>query len=490
MPSRNGLKNLWDILTWGTVVSFSLCLGCDRGATETTTRQEPAETKQDQGPLRLVVVDDPEFADAILAQWAARAETQLDVRQITIAEMLDDAKSLDTDVVIYPSRYLGELVERRLIMPLPTEAISAKDFEWSDILELVRLRETAWGEKTYAVPLGSPVPLLWYRPDLLQAASVEVPRTWPAYVEAAKKLANRESLGAAASAADRPWSGTLEPLASSSAVDIFFAHAAASVRHRSQYSTLFDFRTMEPLINGPAFVEALEQLVEIARLSPESLTRGVDQVRESFVRGECAMAIAWPSRGAPQVRDLPAPRPVAFSELPGSDRVYNASEKKWESRRAEESSMVPLLGAAGRIGSITRESPRARSSLNLLRLLSSTAWSTEVAPQSKSTAPFRHSHRDHASNWLDEGLDSGAGESYFEAIQSANSRPLYLLTLRLPGRDEYHAALASAIDAALRGELAPTDALEQAATRWREITAKRDLEKQRQAYRRSLGLEF
>ena len=219
MCLRMGLTNLWGVFTWSTVVSLCLCLGCDRGETGTTARQEPAETKQDQGPLRLVVVDDPEFADAILAQWAARAETQLNVRQITAAEMLDESKSLDTDVVIYPSRYLGELVERRLIMPLPKEAISAKDFEWSDILELVRLRETAWGEKTYAVPLGSPIPLLWYRPDLLEAASVDVPRSWPAYIEAAKKLANRESLGAAAGAADRPWSGTLEPLASNSAVD-------------------------------------------------------------------------------------------------------------------------------------------------------------------------------------------------------------------------------------------------------------------------------
>lgn len=471
----------------------SMMVGCNNRSSEPVGKAESSENKPDQGPLRLCVVDDPEFAEAIETQWAARAETPLEVRRITATELLAE-KSLNTDVLIYPSRYLGELAERGVIMVLPPEALKERDFEWSDILELVRLRETAWGEKTYAVPLGSAPPVLWYRPDLLRAAGLEVPRTWPEYLEATRRLSDRDALRAASvdatGASDRPWSGTLEPLRKDSAVDLFFAHAAPSVRHRSQYSTFFDFRTMEPLIAGPPFVEALEQLMELAKLSPASTGLGIDQVREAFVRGECAMAIAWPSRAEPQVRDLPQPRQVAFAELPGSDRAYNASDKKWESRRAEESPFVPMLGVAGRMGSITRESPRARSSLNLLRLLASSEWSSEVSPRSRATAPFRQSHRSQAANWIDEGLDGASGDTYFAALQSANTRPQYLLTLRLPGRDEYHAALADSVEAAVRGELAPQAALEQVAARWREITEKHGIEKQRQAYRRSLGLDF
>ena len=62
-----------------------------------------------------------------------------------------------------------------------------------------------------------------------------------------------------------------------------------------------------------------------------------------------------------------------------------------------------------------------------------------------------------------------------------------LSTLRIPGRDQYLLALDQAVADALAGQDARA-ALETAANRWREITTQLGLEKQRAAYRRSLGL--
>jgi multiple sugar transport system substrate-binding protein len=65
----------------------------------------------------------------------------------------------------------------------------------------------------------------------------------------------------------------------------------------------------------------------------------------------------------------------------------------------------------------------------------------------------------------------------------------WLGALCLPGRAEYLAALDPPVAAAVRGQKAPADALRKAAARWKQITERLGLDRQRTAYRRSLGLE-
>jgi multiple sugar transport system substrate-binding protein len=71
----------------------------------------------------------------------------------------------------------------------------------------------------------------------------------------------------------------------------------------------------------------------------------------------------------------------------------------------------------------------------------------------------------------------------------AASKLQQFVSLRLPGRDEYLAALDAAVAQAVAGDAKPADALATAAAKWREITARIGLENQRRALRRDLGLE-
>ena len=65
----------------------------------------------------------------------------------------------------------------------------------------------------------------------------------------------------------------------------------------------------------------------------------------------------------------------------------------------------------------------------------------------------------------------------------------WLGALCLPGRTEYLAALDAAVASAVRGRKSPAEALRDAAAQWRQITARLGLDRQRTAYRRSLGLD-
>jgi len=106
---------------------------------------------------------------------------------------------------------------------------------------------------------------------------------------------------------------------------------------------------------------------------------------------------------------------------------------------------------------------------------------------SSATTLFRDSQLASAGRWTG-GIEAATAKVYGETLQKSSKLQRFV-SLRLPGRDEYLAALDAAVQQALSGEKPPADALVAAAARWREITEKIGPEKQRRALRRDLGLE-
>ncbi len=118
------------------------------------------------------------------------------------------------------------------------------------------LRETAWGEQTYAVPLGSPVFVCFYRPDVFEKLGRKPPQTWIDYQRLVNFFVEGDKSNASSKA---PQSlpveyGTLEPLAPGWAGNVLLARAAAYAKHRDYYSTLFDKESLEPRITAEPFV--------------------------------------------------------------------------------------------------------------------------------------------------------------------------------------------------------------------------------------------
>ena len=90
---------------------------------------------------------------------------------------------------------------------------------------------------------------------------------------------------------------------------------------------------------------------------------------------------------------------------------------------------------------------------------------------------------------MEKPVSALAAVQYGDATEAALRHEQWLGALRMPGRAEYLAALDEAVAAAVGGKKAPLDALLQADKKWREITARLGLDRQRAAYRHSLGLE-
>jgi multiple sugar transport system substrate-binding protein len=451
----------------------------------------PSPVPPDTGkPIRLLVIDDPAMAAAIERTWRSRSEAPLEVLQRSSAD-LGAASRLGADAVIYPSGLLGALAERGLLFPLTAEMQEEGDLRQGEVFDMLRLREVRWGESVYGVSFGSPVFLLAYRADLLEQMELKPPATWDEYRRVAARLHEMRGEDGKTAAIAEAWAPGWSALT-------LLARAAPYVRHRDQYSDLFDFTSMKPLIDGPPFVRALEEMTAgIEYASPDSLKSAPHDAFRAVAEGRAAMALAWPppaesepgkefSRQVDGGEDA-APL-VRWAELPGSPDVYSVSDEEWEQRQAGEPQRIPLLSAAGRLGSVTRESSRSRAALHVLAILSA-EQSREVAAASPATTLYRQSHMAAISNWYPAATDEEEAPSYAAAAQESLTRGVWLFSPRVPGRDRYLAALDEAVQKALKKELSPKDALAQAAKEWEAITEDFGRSEQLQAYRRSLGLE-
>ncbi len=441
--------------------------------------------------LHVLVIDDTDLAEAIEQEWRARSDTAIKLYQSTTAEVTAaDGKSLEPDVVVFPSGLLGELAEQERIVPLEKRLLEGEDFNQQDVFEFLRRGETTWGKQVFAVSLGSPQLTLMYRQDVFESLDLTPPTTWDAYQQLVDRLADRDALGDHAPAADEPWYAAREPLGDGWAGQLLLARAAAYVRHPNQYSTLFDLRDMRPLIDGDSFVKALEELVKAAPAEADARATTPAQVRSDFLSGRCAMAFTWPSHADAALGDQPAgdAMQVGFAQLPGSADVFNFRSQEWETRAGGEPTTVPLLASAGRLAALTHSGRRSSAANKMLLWLGGFELGNIVCPTSPATTLFRSSQISSARRWVNPQLGDRAATEYGELLRDSQSQSTWLLSIRIPARQKYLMALDLAVHRALDGE--PADkSLSEAAASWQQITDEIGRDKQKAAYTRSIGLE-
>lgn len=488
MPFRAPPHSRLRLLSFALACCALALSACPWSKPDSQTGKSNAEPKP-IGVVRLLVVDDLPLAEAITRQWQARAEGELEIKNVTSEELVA-LKKFSADAIIYPSGLLGELAERELVVPVPKDVIADEQFDRPDLLPNSGQREVTWGTTVYAVSLGSPQLVILYRADLFEQLKLDPPETWADYQAAAEKLSDRALLGNRVPPSGTPWNGACEPLGPGWEGQTLLARAAAYAKHPDQYSTLFNMKTMEPLIAGPPFVKALKELAAAAKLGPgDANSFSPHDVRREFLAGHCGLALTWPTAARSEAK-LESKSDVAtrISELPGSQEVYNFPQSKWE-KLSTETVRVPLLATAGRLGSVTKESRRGKQAFNVLVWISGREWSSQIASQSRDTTLFRHSHLAAPQGWVDSSLDPESAGQYSKAVEQANQRSGWLSSPTLPGRARYLAALDKAVQSVLTEKATPVDALNAAAEEWRAITADFGVDKQRIAYQRSLGID-
>jgi ABC-type glycerol-3-phosphate transport system substrate-binding protein len=435
--------------------------------------------------LVLLVVDDPRLGEAIKREWRGTTEKEVTVLNVSASD-LATANRLPGDAVIFAGGLIGLLAERGLIVPIEPAALEDSKFNYRDIFDQIRLREMRWAGRSLAAPLGSPQLLLAYRPDCLARAGLEPPSDWASYQQAIARLAERSSLGDLAPSADQPWQAAIEPLADGWAGQLLLARAAAYALHREHVSPLFRFENLEPLIDQPPYIRALEELVAAAKTGGFSdRLMAPAQVFAELQAGHCAMAISWPPADAAETSTGQTNQQIAFDMLPGATQAYRFATKTWEDRAVDESSHVPLLSISGRMAAVAASTSDPGRAQSLVLWLAGREVSQQIGSHSAATTLFRNSQVTASSRWT-SSLSPESSRQYADVLaQSLNSARAFP-GLTLPGRIDYLAALDEAVRQAIDGKPA-SEALADAAKKWRGITDKLGVESQRRANARSLG---
>lgn len=437
------------------------------------------DNRANSAPIRVLVVDDKPLAYTIERQWKAASEGEIHVKNASASDVATlKAATSSADVLIYPSSWLGELVEQKMLIPISSRVLDDADYDSSDILPLERSAAVTWGEKTFAVSFGVPQLVLMYRKDVFERHELTPPATWDDYQKVIDQLSSEIDASELRQVA-------VEPLAPGWASTMLLARAAAYARQRSRYWTLFDYATMEPMIDGPPFQRALEELVAAAREQKHTTIFTPREARRDLLAGRSLMALTWASANDDAVTDDSAD--IGFSPVPGSRQVYSLSSNDWETLD-DRIVRVPLFGFDGRLGSVLTSSVSPHDAFNFLAWLTGKKRSATICSKSSHTAPFRQSHNSKVQLWVGDSTSSEQANEYSSVVNSMKRESLTMQAPRIPGRDQYMQALDQAVTETLHG-IDAVAALNTAANRWREITEQLGVDKQRAAYKRSLGLE-
>jgi multiple sugar transport system substrate-binding protein len=198
-------------------------------------------------------------------------------------------------------------------------------------------------------------------------------------------------------------------------------------------------------------------------------------------------AVTGTSEAEIQNTDAEIATQIVWSELPGSDQVFDSLTDRWEKLAGGER-RVTLLGVNGRMAGVTTSSRNAATAFRLLAWLSGSEISGELGSASTATMPFRRSQLASAGQWFDSDWSRASTSQLGDVIEKALSRPNAFVIPRIPGVDEYMDALQIAVNQVLVGEAPASLALDQAAAKWEEITNRRGRDAQRVAYLRHLNL--
>ena len=255
----------------------------------------------------------------------------------------------------------------------------------------------------------------------------------------------------------------------------------------------FDPETMQPLLDSPGHIRALETMIELIQFGPpDMLNWDLGQSWDHFLRGESALTFTWGDLAAlAQQEGSLVKGKIGTAHLPGTDAYYNISAGEWVSTAAPN--RVGNTTGGSWAGVISKYSDAPEATYYLLALVAVKEKSiTYVVRGWDGVDPGRLSHYllPEGTASIDEYIAAGWHEAdireystaYFENFDNIQQFPY----LRIPGTYSYWAALDIHLYEAAQGQLSSEQALKETVLDFEILTNRLGREKQKEIYRASL----
>ena len=386
-----------------------------------------------------------------------------DVYQVEKTEFVAGTGAFDV-VTFYPA-YIGDFASNGYLLPLDEFMAREPAAVWDPHMEDVLLPFTElynrFGGQTYALTIDGDVLVLMYRQDLFENADEQAafqatygrelrpPETWDEWLEVAEFFTRPAGATLAGEVLDQDFYGLAE-FGRRSFSWAWFMNRAASA------GVMYFDENMNPLINSPESVAALQNMVDSLKYAPpDVLNFGYDELRDVFIQGRAAMVVQWtdvPKKAADPAQSKIVGK-VGVGRVPGTlvgDTVTHRS-------------LMPV----GRVVAVAADSRVPEAAYCVAKHVAYNRSLENVTTPLTGLDPYRISHLENVDAYVPLMGQENA-EAYLAGLKQAlqDGYP----EIFIPGSAQYTDALDLHVNKALAGEETPQQALDAVATEWNSIT--------------------
>jgi multiple sugar transport system substrate-binding protein len=408
--------------------------------------------------------------------------------------------TVDFDIIEMGAPFEGDVCGKGLASVMPDWV--KQQIEMDDYVDYLKAPVGTWDGKTYRISCDGDCHNFNYRTDYFNNEELAkqwkesggqgewgVPKTWQQVQAVTKFLKGKQVDGQDAF-------GYLDPCKGWGGFGFYFlgSRATAYAKHPDDKAWLFDADTMKPRINNPAWVRAIQDVVDALPSEP------ADQINadpgttafQQFLAGVGSMVSWWGDVGSNAktndssvIGDV-----VGFSILPGSDDVYNAKTGQWD-KLASGPNYAPNMAYIGWgvyvMARVDSDSKKQKAAWSAAAHLGGKDLSLWCAAYPSGFQPYRNSHFN-VSEWVAAGYDEAFITSYLNSERDSYNHPNAAIEPRIPGIFQYYSTAEDELQKIFAGQVPVQQGADNIAAAWEKITDQIGRDKQVALYRASLGI--
>ncbi len=402
--------------------------------------------------------------------------------------------TVDYDVLAMGAPFEGDTAGRGLLSEMPDWVKAQIDMD--DYVDYLKAPVGTWDGKTYRISIDGDCHTFAYRTDYFGEGSIsgmaEPPKTWEEVNAVSKAVIGKED-----PLTGTPAHGFLDPLKGWGGFGFYFLEdrATAYAKHPDDPAWLFDADTMKPRVNNPAFVRAIQEVMDLIA-TPGAYP--ADQINadpgttafSQFLAGTGGMLTWWGDVGSNArtsdssvVGDV-----VGFSILPGSNQVWNSATGAWEERYNEAPNMAYLGWGVYVTSRVEGDEKRKKAAWSAAAHLGGKDIALWMAAYPSGYQPYRQSQFQYE-EWEAAGYDRAFVEDYLGSNLDSYNHPNAALEPRIPGIFQYYSVAEDELAKGYAGQYASAQETADAiAAAWEKITDQIGRDSQIALYKASLGL--
>ena len=409
-------------------------------------------------------------------------------------------KTVDFDVIEMGAPFEGDVCGKGLASVMPDWV--KKQVDMDDIVKYLKPPVGTWDGKQYRVTVDGDCHNFNYRSDVFADKGLAdewskagnktpwgVPRTWQ-QVNAVTKFLKGKKMGG------KDVYGYLDPTKGWGGFAFYFlgSRATAYAKHPDDKAWLFDSDTMKPRVNNPAWVRAIQDVLDCLpsepadQLNADPGTTGFQQ----FLAGTGSMISWWGDIGTNVYTNDSSTiqNKAAFDILPGSDDVYNAKTGKWD-KLASGPNYAPNLAYLGWgvyvMARVDADAKKQKAAWSLAAHLGGKDIAIWMAMYPSGFQCYRNSQHN-VDEWVGAGYEKGFISNYLDSQFNSYNHPNGAIEPRIPGIFQYYSAAEDILAQIYAGKLKAQEGADAIAAAWEKLTDQLGRDNQIKLYKASLGV--